>query len=337
VSPASGGKIEVWTTPILPENLIRHKPFLVECRSFALSPTALSCGSRKWRPMHADDHLLKASQKPQDGPWVPLATSPSQPTARPKPAVRAKRRFARWQTQIGRESYAGAKTDADVELAQRAYEARLAAGPDWMRYRGDSKLMDAPEVRITSKDFAAILSALDKIEQAACRSPDSVPRAVLTALKGGVLRRMLKYMLGLAIKFGRVYPSLTGLCKRAAFCAKATLVRVLDAAIELGFVTKHRRIETIDTEDGRKTCQANNAYEVHQPKEGSLGDKLLRSISVSSEFKNESAKGLESEISIDVGLKGPESGPKRTTSPEPRPAHRELPSWFTKFRALLST
>jgi hypothetical protein len=100
---------------------------------------------------------------------------------------------------------------------------------------------------------------LEKIEQAACRSPASVPRAVLTALKGGVLRRMMKYMLGLAIRCGRVYPSLIGLAKRAAFCAKGTLVRALDAAIELGFVTKHRRIETIDTEDGRKTCQANNA------------------------------------------------------------------------------
>jgi hypothetical protein len=213
--------------------------------------------------------------------------------------VRAKRRFARWQTQVGRESYAGARTDADVERAERTYEAKIAQGPDWMRYRGDSKLMDVPEVRITSKDFGAILSAPDKIEQAACRSPASIPRAVLTALKGDGLRRMLKYMLGLAIKHGRVFPSLIGLAKRAAFCAKGTLIRLRDAAIELGFVTKHRRIETIDAEDGRKTCQANNAYEIHQPKDGSLGDRLLRSNITSSEFKNESAKGLESEISID--------------------------------------
>ena len=180
---------------------------------------------------------------------------------------------------------------SDVERAQRVYEAKLEEGPDWMHYRGDSALMDAPEVRITSKDYGAILRTLEKVEQAACRSPASVPRAVLTALKGGGLRRMLRYMLGLAINLGRVFPSLIGLAKRAAFCAKGTLIRILDAAIELGFVTKHRRIETIETKDGRKTCQANNAYEIHQPEDGSLGDKLLRSIAPSSESKNESVKG----------------------------------------------
>jgi hypothetical protein len=246
--------------------------------------------------------------------------------------VRAKRRFARWQTQVGRESYAGARTDADVERAERTYEAKIAQGPDWMRYRGDSKLMDVPEVRITSKDFGAILSAPDKIEQAACRSPASIPRAVLTALKGDGLRRMLKYMLGLAIKHGRVFPSLIGLAKRAAFCAKGTLIRILDAAIELGFVTKHRRIETIETKDGRKTCQANNAYEIHQPKDGSLGDKLLRFLAPSSESKDGTAKGLESEIPVDLT---PKWAARPPTTLEPRPERRDLPAWFTEFRALL--
>jgi hypothetical protein len=126
---------------------------------------------------------------------------------------------------------------------------------------------------------------------------------------------------------------------RAAFCAKGTLIRVLDAAIELGFVTKHRRIETIDTQDGIKTCQANNAYEIHQPKVGSLGDKLLRSIGVSSEFKDETAKGLESEISIGPTLKLSHEGtvflPRSPMTSEPRPERRKLPSWFTQFRTLL--
>jgi len=85
---------------------------------------------------HQFDPLPNASQRPADARWSPLGAvappiSPSQPTPRPKPAVRAKRRFARWQTEIGRESYAGAKTDEDVERAQRAYEAKLAEGPDW--------------------------------------------------------------------------------------------------------------------------------------------------------------------------------------------------------------
>jgi hypothetical protein len=192
--------------------------------------------------------------------------------------------------------------------------------------------MDAPEVRITSKDFAAILRTLDKIEQAACRSPASVSRAVLTVLKGGALRRVLKYMLGVAINLGRVFPSLTGLAKRAAFCAKGTLIRVLDAAIELGFVTKHRRIETIDTKDGRKTCQANNAYEIHQPKDGSLGDKLLRFLAPSSESKDETARGLESEI---LTALLPKPANRLPTTIEPRPARRYLPAWFTQFRASL--
>ena len=35
--------------------------------------------------------------------------------------------------------------------------------------------------------------------------------------------------------------------------AKGTLIRALDAAIEVDFVTEHRRIETINTKDGRRT------------------------------------------------------------------------------------
>jgi hypothetical protein len=85
--------------------------------------------------------------------------------------------------------------------------------------------------------------------------------------------------------------------------------------------------------DGRKTCQANNAYEIHQPKDGSLGDKLLKSSVPSSESKVETAKGLDSEISV-VPTPKPANHPPLT--PEARPAHRELPTWFTKFRASMS-
>jgi hypothetical protein len=246
--------------------------------------------------MLADAPRLKAPQEPQDRRWAPLAafapaTSPSPATGRPKPAVRAKRRFARWQTEIGRESFAGAKTDEDVERAQRAYEAKLAAGPDWMHYRSDSAVMDAPPVRISRQDLARILVALDTIVRRGLRWPGDIPAKVLTALKGGAIRRVLVSLLRIAIKRGRVYPSLVGLASKGlAACATQTAHNVREALQELGFVTKHRRVKEIETPYGRKLVQANNAYEVHMPPAGSLGDRILRGELSESKIERAKAK-----------------------------------------------
>ena len=51
---------------------------------------------------------------------------------------------------------------------------------------------------------------------------------------------------------------------------------MLDALAELGFVDKHRRVQTIETRFGPKVVQDHNAYDLHLPLEGSLGDRILR-------------------------------------------------------------
>jgi hypothetical protein len=139
-------------------------------------------------------------------------------------------------------------------------------------------------------------------------------------------------LLNLAMTWGRVFPSLVGIAKRGGFCCKQTVVRFLAVLEALGFVTKHRRIQTIDTRAGRKTCQAANAYEVHQPKDGSLGAKILQSLRPSSESTDKPAKGVESEIPISPT---PKLSCFRESFLSPRPTHRDLPAWFTQFRASL--
>jgi hypothetical protein len=231
------------------------------------------------------DCVPDAPRKPQDGRLAPLgelasAIARSGPRGRPAPALRAKRRFKEWKTEIGRdlaEQSAKARTSEEAAFAQQAYEAKLASGPDWMRYRGDSKIMDAPEVRISDELEARILKRFEKTVRLALRYPAGVPAKVLTALKGGAIWRVLGCLLRLAKKFGRVFPSLAGLASRAAAaCAGQTAHNAKEALVELGFLTKHRRVQEIETPHGRKIVQDRNAYEIHLPAEGSLGDRIVR-------------------------------------------------------------
>ena len=53
-----------------------------------------------------------------------------------------------------------------------------------MRYRGDSKIMDAPEVRISDELEARIMKRFERTVRLALRYPAGVPAKVLTALKG---------------------------------------------------------------------------------------------------------------------------------------------------------
>ena len=223
----------------------------------------------------------EAPGRPFGAPWgTCLGNSAERPRGRPRPAIRAKRRFREWKSQLGRdlaEQSAKAKTGEEAALAQQAYEAKLAAGPDWMRYRGDSKIMDAPEVRISDELEARIVKRFEKTVRLALRYPAGVPAKVLTALKGGAIWRVLGCLIRLAKKFGRVFPSLAGLAsKAAAACAGQTAHNAKEALVALGFVTKHRRVQEVETPHGRKIVQDRNAYEIHMPPEGSLGDRILR-------------------------------------------------------------
>ena len=49
-----------------------------------------------------------------------------------------------------------------------------------------------------------------------------------------------------------------------AFCAKGALIRLLDAAVELGFLTKHRRIDVVVLLGERFSASWNEAPVPHR-------------------------------------------------------------------------
>jgi hypothetical protein len=122
--------------------------------------------------MLADDPRLKSAPN--------ASARTRQP--RPEPSLRATRRFREWKTELGRELAAqSAKGDDEAALAQQAYEAKLATGPDWLRYRSDSAVMDAPPVRISRQDRDRILGVLDVVTRRGLRWSAGIEREVLTA------------------------------------------------------------------------------------------------------------------------------------------------------------
>jgi hypothetical protein len=316
-----------------------------------VSTRALSLGgsfSPKGTPLRADptDHLSDARRKPAGGLFAPLGAvappiSPSQSTARPEPSLRATRRFQEWKTEIGRQLAAQSAKGADeAALGQRAYEAKLAAGPDWLRYRADSAVMDAPPVRISRQDRDSILAALDTITRRGLRWSGGIEREVLTALKGGAIRRTIASMIRVAMKWGRVYPSLVGLASKSlAACATQTAHNAIKALVALGFVTKHRRVKEIETPYGRKLVQDNNAYEIHMPPAGSLGDRILRGDLSESKIERAKAKPcFYSDSSLSKAPKQAVAQPKIAPKPVDRPvpeAERSLVK--TKLHALLAS
>jgi hypothetical protein len=200
--------------------------------------------------------------------------------------------------------------------------------------------MDAPEVRISRKDLARILVALDTIVRRGLRWPADIPAKVLTALKGGAIRRVLVSLLRIAMNRGRLYPSLVGLASKAlAACATQTAHNVREALQALGFVTKHRRVKEIETPYGRKLVQDNNAYEIHLPAAGSLGDRILRGELSESKIERAKAKPcFYKESSLPDVPKAETAKPKFAAKPADTPvpeAERSLVK--AKLHALLAS
>ena len=256
---------------------------------------------------HQFNRLPDAPQKPQDARWAPLgelasAIARSAPRGRPTPALRAKRRFREWKANSAATLPSKAprpETAEEAEFAQQAYEAKLAEGPDWLRYRGDSKVMDAPEVRISDELEARILKRFEKTVRARPAISGRRPGQNPDGAQGRRHLARARVFIRLAKKFGRVFPSLAGLASRAAAaCAGQTAHNAKEALVALGFVTKHRRVQEVETPHGRKIVQDRNAYEIHMPPEGSLGDRILGGDLSESEIERAKASPSFSEQSF---------------------------------------
>lgn len=90
-------------------------------------------------------------------PHLEDVDSPTLPAGRPH--ARARGRDADWRQQMARAyAYAAGRARSDEELRQldSEYEAELAQGADFTRYRRGSEFMEAPKISIDRNAAARI-------------------------------------------------------------------------------------------------------------------------------------------------------------------------------------
>lgn len=205
-------------------------------------------------------------------------------------SARSRNRAGAWAQDMARaHAYLSsqARTEAEQEAADRLYEEALRQGPDFTRYHANSDFRDAPRLNIDRNAYARILHALEMIERGTYRHSRAKGKQGLPRTAA----RVLKALLGLAMRFGRVYPSLLGIAQLACVC-KQTVVNCL-ALLELyGFVVRHRRIKRVPSPFGIKVVQDNNAYTIQDPT--GLGALALAVFQRASESRKQSASSLQS-------------------------------------------
>jgi hypothetical protein len=184
----------------------------------------------------------------------------------PAPVVksaRSRNRAAGWQAGIAQAANylcSQVKTEEERAQVEKLYEQAIEAGPDFLHYRGKSAFQEAPKLGIDRNTYARILYALDLIERGIYRNcrdkgKQGIPRTAA---------RVLKTLLGLALKYGRVFPSLLGIAHLTCVC-KQTVVNCLKLLEQYGFITIQRRIKRIRTPLGSKVVQDSNAYTIQEP------------------------------------------------------------------------
>jgi hypothetical protein len=220
-------------------------------------------------------------------PGLPAPPTPSTEADTP-PAIRQQSRAADWNQQLAR-AYAYQVERANSPEAAAALEAeyqqRMAEGPDFLHYRRKSDFMEAPEITLDRNARARLMTNFRAMRRSSWE----------TKAKGkhsGIISRtavsVFEAIMYLAQKYGRVFPSLEGLMHLAC-CCKQSVVTALGDLERLGFITRHRRRKIIITPLGRKTVQATNAYEVHEPKTG-IGRLALALFVQKSESSNLAAR-----------------------------------------------
>lgn len=205
------------------------------------------------------------------------------PEAPPSPvkSARSRHRAAAWESDLARTAtylMGQCRSEDERAFVERLYEKAADEGPDFIHYRSKSAFMNAPRLGIDRNAYARILKALEMIERGIyrqCRDKgkQGIPRTAA---------RVLKTLLGLALQYGEVRPSLEGIGRLACVC-KQTVVNCLKVLQLYGFVVVHRRIKRIRTALGLKVVQDTNAYTIQEPQ--GLGAFAARMFSQRSESK----------------------------------------------------
>jgi hypothetical protein len=219
------------------------------------------------------------------------------PAPSPVKSARSRNRAAAWESDLARTAtylMGQCRTDEERAFVERLYDEAADEGPDFTHYRGKSAFQNAPKLGIDRNAYARILKALDMIERGIyrqCREKgkQGIPRTAA---------RVLKTLLGLALQYGEVRPSLEGIGRLACVC-KQTVVNCLKVLQLYGFVVVHRRIKRIRTALGLKVVQDTNAYTIQEPQ--GLGALATRLFSQASESKKPSASSKDSSFNKTKG------------------------------------
>ena len=188
------------------------------------------------------------------------------PTPTPTPTtIRAHKRAADWRAQMARAfRYVHGRAQSEEEAAEleAQYEAALADGPDFLRYRGKSEFMDAPEITLDRNGRTQLWIQFYTMTRNAWR--EKARGRHRGALLSRTAEDTFKAFMYLAERFGRVFPSIVGLAYLARCCPKSVSTALNDLEA-LGFLTRHRRLKRVMTPLGFRVEQISNAYEVHAP------------------------------------------------------------------------
>jgi hypothetical protein len=219
---------------------------------------------------------------------LPGLPSPARDSEAKSPPIRQQRRAAQWQADVHREAAyfrRFAQTPEEEEAIDAAVDEALAKGPDFTRYRRGSAYMEAPKLSVDRNAVARIKFKLQAIRRGTWKVKDKGKHA--GPVKHSVIE-VFDALAFFALRYGRVYPSLTGLAQ-AATRSRQTVVNALKVLELFGFVTVYRRSRKVRTALGFKTVQATNAYTIQEP--GGWGALAYAAVMrTSSESKNQPAK-----------------------------------------------
>jgi hypothetical protein len=191
----------------------------------------------------------------------------------PDDDVRQKRRAADWRSQITRAyayNYGRARSDADREALDAAYEQAMGDKPDFARVHRNSDFMEPPKRPFNAKEAQEIMRQARAIERGTYANRE---KGAHGGAIGKSALRVLETLLFVMWPTARrgIYPSLEHIAARAQLSRRT--VQTAIAVLKLfGFLQVFRRIKRVATVLGSIFAQDTNAYLIQLPSGlGALG------------------------------------------------------------------
>ncbi len=191
--------------------------------------------------------------------------------------IRATHKAAAWRAQISRAylyQKARARTDAQREALDKAYEQAMEDRPDFTRIHGGSDYALPPVKHFDAREAREIIKQARAIERGTYENREK-------GQHGGVIGksalRVLETMLFVLWPICRkgMFPSLEHIAAKAQLSVR-TVQTCLAVLKLLGFLTVFRRMKRVASALGQMVQQDTNAYLLHLPKGlGAIGAALF--------------------------------------------------------------